>query len=489
MLNYTGHPLYDVGVATITAFANKDHPQDLTEADLDTIVEYLIDQYTRQPLKSFATVPFGGWAYFTQPAYTGKPIEKSGTRKILTAFKADTPKSTEQCVFTGKPAVAIQLDEKGLTPIGRATRSNIPLLTGATVINFNPYGAAGIPVSGEALLAIHALPLGCAKAGGKLLAVHSDNPALMQHFAAAFLIQNRKLIQVAQAEGSKKLPEPDYAYRTLLIDTLLPALRQQGEARRDKEHFSMTAYHFSNSGQGVDLKMYPLPMEMVLFLYDMERDPLRAAWHPLVNRAWEVEPAKKKASDAPFKPHRNWLYEDLFTLPQGAARFIRTYFLRQALRTAKSVPTDPRDTYATHTEAHLVSWDITAIFLRRIMHMEKERIALMQKLGDTLAEYVHSQNDRRFFREFFTVQRYDHFRNNLIKANVSHARRGQTPIIGFETYVGIFEEGDELARIDWRLARDLVLIRMVERLYQLGWLGQNAEVLADVAEADTSADD
>jgi CRISPR-associated protein Cst1 len=57
MLNYTGHPLVDVGIATITAFAEKDDPTELTEADLDKVAEYLIYQYTHQPLKSFATVP------------------------------------------------------------------------------------------------------------------------------------------------------------------------------------------------------------------------------------------------------------------------------------------------------------------------------------------------------------------------------------------------------------------------------------------------
>lgn len=485
MLNYTGHPLYDVGVATITAFAEKSDPTELTEADLDGIAEYLIDQYTRQPLKSFATVPFAGGAYFTQPAYTGKPIEKEGTRKILTAFKRDVPKSTEQCVFTGKPAVAIQIDEKGTTPVGRATRSNVPLLTGATVINFNPYGELGVPVSGEALLAIHAFPLGCAKAGGKLLGVHSDNPDLILHFAEAFLRQNRLLIQLAQTAGSKKLPEPEYAYRTLLIDTLLPALQKQREAIEDEKSFSITAYHLSNSGQGVGLNMYHLPLEMVRFLQDMESADFYQDWHALVNRAWEVEPVtkKRKTDDKPFKPHRNWLYEDLFSLPEQAPRFIRTYLLRVALRYAQNVATDPRDSYSTQTEAELVSWKITAKFLERIMHMEKERIELIRTLGDTLAEYVNHQNDRRFFREFFAVQRYDYFRNSLVKANLAHTRRGQAPIISFDTYVGVFEDGDDLARTDWRLARDLVLIRMVERLHQLGWLGQNSDVIPENIDA------
>ena len=46
-----------------------------------------------------------------------------------------------------------------------------------------------------------------------------------------------------------------------------------------------------------------------------------------------------------------------------------------------------------------------------------------------------------------------------------------------------FEEGDDLARTDWRLARDLVLIRIVEQLHQLGWLDQNSDVIPENVEA------
>lgn len=485
MLNYTGHPLVDVGVATITAFANKEEPGQLTEADLDKIADYITREYTRQPLKSFLTVAFPN-SGFTQPAFEKQPERRQDyARRVLRSYRDDIPRLPEACVFTGAPAVAIAFGDKEGLPPGRAFRQHIPLLTGEDVINFHPYGEAGLPVSGQALLAIQAFPLGCAKCAGRLLAVHSDNPELLLHFAKTFLRQNRQLIQLAQAAGSKKMPEPDYAYRTLLIDTLLPALSKQREAREDEEPFSVTAYHLTNSGQGVGLKMYHLPLEMVRFLQDMESADFHQRWHAIVNRAWEVEPARKKGKtgDEPFKPHRNWLYEDLFSLPDQAARFIRTYFLRVALRYAQNVAQnfgpDPRDSYSTQTEADLISWPITAKFLERIMHMEKERIELIKKLGDTLAGYVNSQNDRRFFREFFTVQRYDYFRTTLVKANLAHARRGQAPIITFDAYIGVFEEGEELARTDWRLARDLVLIRMVERLYELGWLGQNVDAIPE----------
>jgi CRISPR-associated protein Cst1 len=481
MLNYTGHPLVDVGIATITAFADKDDPTELSEADLEKVADYITREYVRQPLKSFLTVAFPN-SGFTQPAFEKTPERRLDyAQKVLRNYKAGTPTLPERCVFSGQPAVAVAFGDKEGLPPGRAFRQHIPLLTGEEVINFHPYGEAGLPVSGAALLAIQVFPLGCAKCGGRLLAVHSDNPELMLHFARSFLVKNMQAIKLAQESDSSKMPEADYSYRTLLIDTLLPAKVMQREAKEDERPFSITAYHLTNSGQGVGLDMYHLPLEMVGLLQVMESAEYHQDWHALVGRAWEVEPHKKKAKEKsePFKPRRNWLYEDLFDLPANAAKFIRTYFLRLAWRYAKNIETDPRGHYSTQTEAALVSWKITAKFLERILHMEKERIEQIKKLADTLADYVSSQNDRRFFREFFTVQRYDYFRNTLVKANLAQARRGNAPMLTFEAYISVFEDGEDLARLDWKLARDLVLIRMVERLHALKWLAKNADVIPE----------
>ena len=483
MLKYTGHPLVDVGVATITAFAGKQRPEDLTEADLDSVADYIAREYVRQPLLSFLTVAFPN-SGFTQPAYNKQPEKRQiYAERVLRAYRAEAETSGEICVFTGEPAAAVPFDVTGELQPGRAFRQHIPLLTGEDLINFHPYGDAGVPVSGKALLAIQAFPLGCAKCSGRLLAVHSDNPRLTYHFAAEFLLENRRAVQLAQESGSSKLPEMKFSQRTLLIDVLLLAHELQREAREDEALFSLTAYHLTNSGQEADLDIYHLPMQIISFLREMYSAPYATQWKAIVRRAWEVPP-KGKRDREDFEPRKNWLYEDLFDLPQNAAQFIRTYFLRVALSWARG-KTDPCTTYSLQNEADLVSWAITASFLRRILGMEKERVEQIRQLGDALADYVAGQNDRRFFRDFFTTSRYDYFRSALIKANLTYVRSGKPPFITLDPYIAVFEEGDGVAQTDWRLARDLVLIRMIEQLYQRGWFQSNAEVLVETVEETT----
>lgn len=484
MLEYTGHPLVDVGIATIAAFAGKRDPTQLTEADLERMADYIEREYVKQPLRSFLTVAFPN-SGFTQPAYFKQPEkQKIYAERVLRAFRADTPTSDEQCSFTGQSVAAIPFDVKGELPPGYAFRQHIPLTTGEDIINFHADGVAGLPVSGTTMFALQALPLGSAKCGGRLLAVHSDSGELTFHFAETFLRQNRRAIQLTQAASGKKMPETQFSHRTLLIDTLLQADRMQRESREDEQLFSLTAYHLSNSGQGPKLDIYHLPLEMIGFLRDMQTADYRDEWNAIVRRAWEVAPKKKgrrKKDKKPFQPRRNWLYEDLFSLPDNAVKFLRTYFLRIALRYARG-KTDPRVGYSLKDEADLVSWKITARFLERILHMDKERIGQIREMGDRLADYVSGQNDRRFFREFFTTQRYDYFRTALIKANLAHVRRGHAPIITLDPYIEVFEEGVELAHSSWKLARDLVLIRMVERLYDQGWLGNNVDVIPETDE-------
>lgn len=485
MLTYTGHPLIDVGVATITAFAGKRDPSLLTLQDLESIASYMEENYIVDPLKSFLTVAFTSNSGFSQPAYDKAPEKrKIYAQKILYAFRPGTPLLEAKCVFTGKPAVAISLDVKDELPLGRAYRQHIPLITGEDVVNFHPYGDAGLLVSGEALLAIHAFPLGCAKVGGRLLAVHADHPAFTFRFARHFLNENRKAIQVAQLAHEKKLAEPPRRVATLLIETLLKLEKERTDTEAEENNLvSVTAYHLSNSGQGVALDIYHLPLEITDFLNTVTRNPrYKTLWDRLRERGWEIIEAKRSKKKAHSQeelqePRFNVLYEDLLKLPEDAPQFIRRYLLRLPMRS--KLPGDPRATYSIRSEAELISWDLTQLFLQKVMVMNKNRIEQIRKLGDVLAEYVSKENDRQFFHQFFTAKRYDILRSALIRVNVARVKRCEEPVFNFDQYIEIFEQGEELPYSDWRLARDLVLIRMVERLYELGWIETHKEELPE----------
>ena len=495
MLEYTGHPLVDVGAATIAAFVRKRDLSSITEADLDKVADFLARQYVVNPLRSFLTVAFPN-SGFTQPAFEKTPEKRAEyAERVLRGYRAGTPYLDEKCVFTGRPAVGIAFSDR--LPPGRAFRQHIPLLTGERVINFHPYGDAGLPVSGAALLCIQAFPLGCAKCGGKLLAVHSDSGDLIYEFAAEFLDYNRKVLSLAQQQGSKKMPEANRSARTLLIETLLRVEQRRRDEAEDHQPCSVTAYHLSNSGQSSPLdprnpplEIYHLPLEITDFLSRVISPDYKDEWNAIAQRAWQLLPPRKRGrknkaqTEEDTTPRRNMLYEDLLMLPGNASTFVRRYFLRVPSRYGNT--DDPRTTYSLREEPQLVSWKLTELFLKGVIGMDKDRIQQIRELGDRLAAYVSEQNDNRFFKDFFE-HRYHYFRTTLIRANLAQVQRGKPPLITLDPYIEVFEVGADVERPDWRLARDLVLIRMIEKLYEQGWLSKNVDAIPEMSEVEESA--
>lgn len=503
MLRFTGHPLYDVGIATVWAFSGRPSLENVTDRDLDKVADYIEQHYTVNPLKSFLNVAFPN-SGFTQPAFEKAPKRRRDyARRVARAYTPGTPASDERCVFTGDPAVGIPFSEKDGYPVGRAFRQHVPMITGEDVINFHPYGDPGLPVSGIALLAIQAIPLGCAKCGGKLLAVHSDNPRLTYRFAQRFLQTNRKTVDLAEKAKSSKLPEATSTAKTLVIRTLIEIESARLQERAADHPYSVTAYHFTNSGQSnpldrnPPLEIYHLPLEITGFIAAIVGASYCTEWQRIERRAWQLtkaevtarkeesdekrKPRRKKKEDEDSRPRRNFLYEDLFRLPAGAPSFVRRYFLRIPRRNAWE--DDPRRQYSLKSDAELVSWKLTRLFLERIMCMKPSRIERIREMGEQLAQYVHEENDARFFERFYSEQRnYSFVRNELIRVNNARLKRGQPPLVKFEPYMEVFEDIDERGRSDWRLARDLVLIRMIERLYELRWIQQHAEAIPDSRE-------
>lgn len=503
MITYTGHPFVDTGFAVMTAFVKKERFSDLTGDDLQRIADYIETNYVRQPLRSFLTVAFTSNAWFAQSAFNpdrpdlspekqeeARQKRKHWADRHLWQWKQSAT-ALETCLFTGLPAAGLELSQK-LQP-GRIGRAQMPLLQGDDAINFFINGNPGLPMAAEAILALQAMPLGCAKVGGGLLAVHCDDESLTIAFAGRFLQRNLSDVAKAQAAGEEKLPGSLRSLKTLLVETLTEILRQQiREEERRARRPTITAYYFNN-GQSPLLEIYHLPLQITGFLLAVHIPAYRAIWNKLVDRSWQrIAVAGKRGKIAePAEPRSNYLYEDLFTLPAQAARFVRTYFLRtpdldQGRQKRKEQSADdPRRDYSLQREVDLVSWPLVELFLQEVMLMTDDRVAILKGLGDKLADYTRHQGGKHFFRQFFTVQRSDYFLTLLNKTNIDYTRykRGSETLLDLDSFLTIFMEGEEVLRNDWRLMRDLVLIRMVEQLRD--WIAGNPDAIpaeAEVAE-------
>lgn len=462
MLQFVGQPIIDVGVATIMAFNKRDLPEQVTKEDLDRIVEYMLAHYMRQPLKSFlASAIFTINAGYFNPTM-GQETRKSEIERCLRSYTLTTTLPSEICVFCGHPACDV------------VYRQHIALTAAERMINFGSGGRPGLHVCGGCLLASQAFPLGCTvKCAGRALLVHSDNPALTLAFASAFLRENRRILGLMNAEDTK-ISYP----RTIVVSQLVKIQKDQQSYREDWG--SLTAYHLTNYGANPDVKIMHLPSQAIDFLRTVESDKYSQIWQAIVARAW-AQPKEAKKGKAkidvdgeqathvsaeqpravePLGARRNSLYEDLFDLfarPQHSRRFVRRYFLGQYEVPDSTSPTSGRKP---------ALWDLTTVFLRKVLQMEQYRIDAIREVGDRLATAITENDDRKLLISLFKAHNYGTLRTVLVKANREQVKVGAAPLISFGEFVTIFQEGVDLPYTDWSLARDLIYIRVLDRLYE-----------------------
>jgi CRISPR-associated protein Cst1 len=358
------------------------------------------------------------------------------------------------------------------------------------VLNFFPAGTGGMPISSEFLLAVQAFPLGGRRCLGRVLAVHCpDDQSLTYEFAHRFLDDNRKLLLLAQRSGEKY--EDAKAPRTLIIDALLEIARRRQDwtAARGRPP-SLAVYHLTNSGQGPDINVLELPSQVILFVALALRAGTAGAWNAIIARAWE-SPARSKKNGAERRAkngdgapeagrNRNFLYDDLFELPARAPQFIRTYFLRRGWRSL--LKNDPRGDYSYARDLDFVSWPLTELFLKEVVGMERSRIEAIRTVADRIALHIDSTNDDRLFRRLSLVRRYDGLRTRLLRASGERVAVGKDPLISFDEFIVIFENSEEVPRLDWHLAHDLLLIRLLDRLKDR--FRRQPEVLEAIVEED-----
>jgi len=529
LLRWTGHPLADVGVATLCAMAGKRAPEELTLEDLDDIGTELKSAYTDSVFVAYLSCVFPNSAY-VNPTMKGASREKA-MQRLLFPHRSSGDEGLEgvTCIFSGESATHL------------LERSQMPMLTGAGVMNFFPAGLSEMPVAAPYLLAIQALPLGGRRSEGKLLIVHCDDPQFTMQFARKYLRNNRKIINLSQTDrlpaiddpedllkhelpgGLNKEKRPKYpdakAPSTFLMADLTEIVGETKSGKMTKTCTSITAYHMSNSGQGPSLAIMNIPGEFVEFLHHLQGADSSAKWNRLVARAWRVgkggdgvengnegatetestptkQGRKKPKAPAPVGAgkSRNDLYNDLLSIfdngfcdRSAATRFIRRHLLSANPTTFYLDPSKVnRAPRFSVDQLDLIDWQLTALFLQKVLGMDKKRIELIKEFADKLAKLISEHNDRRLFRELVFTDGEWQYRAILTKVQRQYAKDQGKLALEFDQYVDVFLATEPGTRHVWSLVRDLISIRLVEQLFELKFfdIAENREALVNASESE-----
>jgi len=452
----TGNDMIDYGLQTVVVDSNKNSPEDLVFADLDRFAGMLKETllaggFTGQ-ISVFYTMNFGA----INPSLKKTPEKKTSfAEEVSHAYRYRPEKAKEACVYCGRPAIT------------RGYRNLVPMLTGENVINFYPHGDSGYPICGFCLFAVMALVVGAQYVSGRMLFIGCNNRELVKEFIQEWLQTFLPRLQMAKSgEKITKLGNPltRVAEVVFNVDVRKENIKALDE-NSSRQELDVRVYHLSNSGQGPMANIYYLPMSVVYFARRAQKE-YTSLWNELKRRGSDVRGTSELS--------RNYFYEDLFRLPEESRHFIRTYFLRRALRWS-GYKGDPRREYDSILEAELLSWGLVELFLEEVTGMEQQRISTLRGLGDAIADYLIKTDDKGMFRSIYLARRFGEVRMLLIKMSRFRVLKGEPPVISFDDFVTAFEGGDEAPRIDWHLAWDLIIIRVIENLYQNQWLQKHQE--------------
>jgi CRISPR-associated protein Cst1 len=500
-LRLTGHALVDVGIAGLCAFCNRARPEDLTLEDLDAAASFIAQHYYGGALGTYLSCVFMN-ASFVQPN-EGAEKKKAFLDNYVRAHRAMAQPEVNgmRCVFSGQPATSPMV------------RTHLPLFSGEGVLNFRPDGGSSVPVAGAYIVAILFLPMASRRSEGSLLCVHADDPMLTLRFARRYLADNRRLIGLALPtarapthpgfdrelpmwDATKKLYKMADAKgpRSLVVQDLTEIA---GEALPNdlRPHPSaLTAYLLSNSGQGPSLEIFHVPSGVVAFVARASGAGTASAWRAITTRFWplsqtdDTDPAlkpkrTKKKDAAGIAGRAGWTrnpaFEDLcgifeagFTDRAAAARWLRRYVL---VRHGGA-----KDDKARYGRGEARSWKLAKLFLTEVLGMKDGRIKAIREFSDKLAEWINKKADKRLYRAL-VFENLSELQHHLRR--VQRESAGSKLLFGLDEYrnVWLHEDGDRY------LVRDLVCIRLIEKLDELGYFKAHPEDVVDAEEQEREA--
>jgi CRISPR-associated protein Cst1 len=465
---WTGHPFIDFGIATLMAWCDlngpDDKPEQLTVGQLQDFAKEAEDDYFAKP-DLFKSVMLCFGSNFLNPSWSEQQRRENIQKYLLGILRPIKPE-LEDCTFFKRPSVDV------------IARDAFPLLMGRGPINFYPGGEPGLAVSGQTMTVSQALIFGALRSQGKLLIIEADDKNLLRDVVQDWVGKIQTRIQLSkQGQEMADLAPP----KTALIGTLERLEKERRSERRvgfgksvARYYGSATIYHFSNSGQGPSLELYSLPAPILDFIQVAQTPDYNAAWVEIRRRWWPKPKAGKKveplAEDYEPSPDQqlslsNRFFNELFSLPQGATKFVRMYFLgtMRALVT-KTWEREGQQQFQGGNKIHAL-WRLTELLMKEVLGVQAERIEAIKQLGDRLASIT--QHDPTRYKQFLQVRRnWPEIRRLIRYISRREMEQGQPPVVSLEQFLTIFEMGEEADYVDWGLAWDLVLIRLMEKVYE-----------------------
>jgi CRISPR-associated protein Cst1 len=495
LLEWTGNPFVDSGIAAILVYCKKRKPEDVLREDFAHINEllqrvYFTEAWTSSLYSIFLNHPLNQSSYNlyevinkeTQERVAGvfskqkakKHIESAPDLEIKLAAKETKGKKQEE----HKRFLKVLLEGvANLAQTGdciacgrrqtreRKNRQHIPMTGSGGALNFFSFAAGGADYCDACAFAVQCSPL-TYYACRKLALIHSNSAKVMRQWAQITLGNIERQIAQGNYTGcfNEGYTNPQNALFHLVQDLILKAREEWVE-----ENPALRLYHFTNYIQGPELDIYDLPTPVFKFLLEVRGHPRAHDWRAIVNRGFyfvkksrHINLNVKGKSEDEYKNSKNQVYQNLL-----AGRSILPRFL--SIRTHKAYG----------------DYSLLTVYLKEVLAMDKTRIETVRRVADDIALFIrHSDKGKTRLRNLEASVKFRDFCNVLRRISKERIElEGKVPSFTAEAPLIKFDEFAEQlfpnGALTFGETRYLILFRLYEQLHD--WM-RDQGVTVDEAE-------
>lgn len=431
VLVLTSHPFQRAGAWTVACLAGRDHPDRVTEADLDAAVERIVADEVMAAVVDKGAAGYGWWKvmfnFFPNSATTHATRAHDPdvlARSMRALFEPDdTASETWPCVYCGQQAGAVW------------GKTGLQLVASERLLNTTPPGVAGWPVCRPCRVAARALPYGSALAPAVATVLAASDEEVERAFVADCWRANRSML----AAGAQDVPGRSESPEAAVVRVVRSLPRARGDG---------TLWTFKNANDPAQavLRVDHLRGGTPSFLVRLGADPLAEAGWRAMERALTV-------------PRRDG------TVIRGSDAVARLLFHRET--TEGRWRADLVQKASSIARSGSVAGPDLALFGALVRRYVKEVLALtedvlgrVEEVADAVASYIKTASSRGRFQVFRRADRPWSLARYLREVEADRILSGGGPARITASSWNLLSGSDARAQT----ARDLLFFAVCERL-------------------------
>ena len=425
----TPHPLQRVGAFALARLAGVKHPEQVGEPELERAVSVMHDDLYATTRLPDSRAPDGFWLAASYLFWPNSKLNTTNRNKLSVTERRDLLREWRTLPGPGD-LLGVPCALCGREACGFYGKVDVPLGASVNYRNTTPRGHDGLALCRGCLASFHALPYGCAIAGGRAAVLHSWDDQFLQRVVGRQVHRMRQNAGVASGRFGDRRP---YARQVAALERI--------RAYDERLTAGVDLMVFSNSNKEQTLDVHAMSQPLAEWVrVTRHRPDMAAGWRYLV-----------RAHHGPKVPGWSALARNLFDRPRRVVS-VAAWYLRGQAEDLRMPPGEASD-------LGIVCGD----YAMRVLDMEKSDADEIRQLAKNIAGEA-GRDESEFMKFVVAGRKTSELQKWLRGKAISQVRFSRAPdaFISERQWRLLFDSED-----DGFLHRDLLLICALEEVQAL----------------------